>query len=227
MEPEKKQIYNRLVFAIILANLLSVFLVVNRVLFSDSYRYTFMLWNILLAIVPVLLAMWLVQRIRKHGWLRRGQIILTAVWLAFLPNSFYLITDFIHLQPTYEADILYDIALLASFMVNGLILGCVSLLLVHRELAKRLNPGWAASLITLILLGSSFAIYLGRYTRWNTWDLLLQPAGLLFDVSDRFINPSAHPQTFGMTLLLFVFLAAFYFVLWEAINYAAQTKKGR
>lgn len=226
MDLEKARTYNRLVFAIIVANLLSVALVINRIISSDSYRYAFMLWNILLAIVPVLLALWLVHRIRKYGWLRIGQIILTAVWLVFLPNSFYMATDFIHLQPTYEASILYDIILLASFMINGLILGYVSLLMVHRELARRLKPRQSAGIVALILLGSSFAIYLGRYTRWNTWDLLLQPAGLLFDISDRFVNPGAHQQTFGMTILLFALLSAFYFVVWEAVHYA-QVKEDR
>ncbi len=225
MNQERTKLYNRLVFAIITANLLSVALVINRMVFSDSYRYAFMLWNILLAAIPVFLSLWLVQRIRKYGWLRTGQVILSVVWLAFLPNSFYLVTDFIHLQPSFEADILYDITMLASFMVNGLILGSISLMLIHRELAKRLSPRQTTGLIMLLLLGSSFAIYLGRFTRWNTWDLVLQPAGLLFDVSDRFINPAAHPQTFSVTLLLFIFLAAFYFVIWEAINYAAGPNK--
>jgi uncharacterized membrane protein len=144
----------------------------------------------------------------------------------FLPNSFYLVTDFIHLRQTYEAGILYDITMLASFMLNGLILGSISLMLIHRELAKRLTTIQTSLLVGLIILGSSFAVYLGRFTRWNTWDVLLQPAGLLFDVSDRFVNPGDHPQTFTTTLLLFAFLSVFYFVIWEAINYASQAKEG-
>jgi uncharacterized membrane protein len=220
---DKASLHNRLVLAVILSNLFAIALVVNRVLFSESYRYLFLLWNILLAALPAILAVWLVRRIRKHGWLKPKQILLTFLWLAFLPNSFYLLTDFIHLRQTFEADILYDIVLLASFLINGLILGYISLVVLHRELIKRVSSIQAASLILLTLFLSSFAIYLGRFTRWNTWDLLLQPAGLLFDVSDRFVNPGAHPQTFSITLLLFVFLSVIYFVVWEAVNYSAAS----
>lgn len=227
MNLDKVKVYNRLVFAILAANLLSVGLLINRILFSDSYRYAFMLWNILLAMVPVILAFWLVQRIKSRGWLKPPQIILSAVWLAFLPNSFYMMTDFIHLRQTYEASILYDITMLSSFMINGLILGFISLLLVHKELVKRLTAVQSSLSIGAIILISSFAIYLGRFTRWNSWDVVLQPAGLLFDVSDRFVNPGDHPQTFTATLMLFLFLSTFYFLVWEAINFAAQPEENK
>lgn len=214
---------NRLLTAIIISNLLSVGLLGVRILFSDSLRYVFMLWNILLAAIPAMLALWLVERIRKYGWLKPKQLILTAVWISFLPNSFYLLTDFIHLRPTYEAELLYDITLFASFLVNGLILGYLGLVLVHRELVKRLHPRAVWAIVSAIILASSFAIYLGRFTRWNTWDLLLQPAGLLFDVSDRFVNPSAHPQTFSTTLLIFIFLFVTYLVVWEIISFLSES----
>lgn len=206
---------NRLIISIIALNLLSVTLLVYRFIFSDSFRYVFMLWNMLLAAIPAMLAYWLVIRIKKYGWLKPKQLALSAIWLAFLPNSFYLVTDFIHLRPTYEADILYDIVMLASFWINGLILGYLGLILIHRELKLRISPQNAWPVILAVILASSFAIYLGRFTRWNTWDLLLQPAGLLFDVSDRFVNPGAYPQTFSTTLLLFVFLSVTYVVIWE------------
>jgi uncharacterized membrane protein len=225
MHSLRTRIYNRLVLAIILSNLLSAVLVINRVLSSDSYRYMFLLWNMLLAAVPVLIAIWLVGRIRKYGWLQPRQIGLTILWLAFLPNSFYLLTDFIHLRQTFEADILYDITMLTSFLINGLILGYISLVLVHRELVKRLTPTRAFSLILMIVLAASFAVYLGRFTRWNTWDLLLQPAGLLFDVSDRFVNPGAHPNTFSTTILLFAFLSAIYLIVWQAIQFVSESAR--
>jgi uncharacterized membrane protein len=208
----------RFVASLVTLSLVGVLLLIARVIESDSLRYVFLFWNLMLAALPALLAWWLVQRIREHGWLRWQQLALTAVWVGFLPNSFYLVTDFIHLRQTYEASLLYDIAMLTSFIISGFVFGFIGLYLVHLELAKRLRPRNAWLIITGLLLASSFALYLGRFTRWNTWDVLFKPAGLLFDVSDRFINPSSHGQTYQTTIIFFVILVALYWVIWEAMQ---------
>ena len=68
------------------------------------------------------------------------------------------------------------------------------------------------------MLACSFAIYLGRYLRWSTWDIILHPAGVVFDISDRFVNPSAYGQTFQVTLWFFVLLTGFYYVLRQIVK---------
>jgi uncharacterized membrane protein len=205
----------RFIISLTVLPIVSVFLLAVRATASDSSRYLFLPWNLFLAVVPLLLAWWLAWRIRKFGWVKWQQLLLTLTWVVFLPNSFYLVTDFIHLRPNHEADLLFDIVLLSSFMISGLIFGLISIYMVHAELVKRLREKYAYGLIGLIILACSFAICLGRYTRWNTWDILLQPAGLLFDVSDRLINPGLHAQTYQTTLTLFMVLFATYIVFWE------------
>lgn len=212
----------RLVAALGLSCSVSIGLLVARVIASDSQRYTFLIWNLALAAVPLLLGWWLVQRIEEYGWFKWQQVILTAAWLSFLPNSFYIITDFIHLRETYEASLMFDVVLLLSFALNGLILGFISLYLVHAQLIKRFHPKTAYLVVAIILLACSFAAYLGRYTRWNSWDVLLRPAGLLFDVSDRFINPAAHQETYLVTLLMFGLLMSLYAVIWESARLLRQ-----
>jgi uncharacterized membrane protein len=205
----------RFIAAIGFSCAVSLGLLAARVIDSDSARYIFLLWNLLLAVIPVPLGWWLVQRIRLFGWLHWQQILLTLLWLSFLPNSFYLVTDFIHLRETYEASLIFDVMLLASFMCNGFILGFLSVYMIHKELIRRMSELKAYGIVALILLACSFAAYLGRFTRWNTWDLLLRPAGLLFDVSDRIINPAAHTQTYVATVTLFLLLLGVYVVIWE------------
>ncbi len=209
------QLY-RFTAAIGLSCAVSVGLLAVRIEASESMRYSFLLWNLVLATLPALLAWWLVLRIDEHGWLRWQQILLTIVWLSFLPNSFYLITDFIHIRETYEASLIFDIVMMTSFVLNGLIFGFLGIYMVHQRLIKRFKAKWAISIIMLVILMCSFAAYLGRYTRWNSWDIVLRPAGLLFDVSDRFVNPAAHEQTYMTTLLFFGLLASVYLVVWEA-----------
>lgn len=202
----------------------SIGLLLIRILVSDSVRYGFLPWNLTLAVVPALLSWWLVTRVRAYGWLRWQQIILTVLWLAFLPNSFYIITDLIHLRVNYEADLLFDITLLMSAILAGLIFGYLSVYTVHRELRNRLSERVSYVIIGTILLAASFAICLGRYTRWNSWDILLQPAGLLFDVSDRLINPDAHLVTYQTTLILWILLVTVYAVIYEAARFLRGSK---
>lgn len=199
-------------------------LLMIRIAATNSSRYGFLFWNLFLAAVPVLLAWWLAARVRKHGWLKWQQIVLTVTWIGFLPNSFYIITDLIHLRANYEADLLFDITLLTGFIVSGLFLGYLSVYLVHLEVLKRLRERWVYAILAVLFLAVSFAICLGRYTRWNTWDILLQPAGLLFDVSDRLLNPAGHMQTYQTTLVLFILLFSSYTVVYEAARFLKPLK---
>lgn len=196
----------------------SIVLLFGRVFGSDSDRYVFLLWNLVLASIAPMVAWWLVVRIRKFGWLHWKQLAITGIWLVFLPNSFYLITDLVHLRFNYEATLLYDTILLQSFVLAGLAFGYTSVFMVHRELEKRFRPRTTWSIISAVFLATSFAIYLGRFTRWNTWDIILKPAGLLFDVSDRFVNPGEHGDTYLTTLTFFMVLLTVYVVIWQAIQ---------
>ena len=207
---------HEVILALGLLCLVSVMLLGARIIVTDSLRFVFLYWNLILAVIPAVLAYILVQRLRKLSWFRWEQIALTAGWLIFLPNSFYLITDMVHLRPNYEASLYFDVVMLASFMICGLYLGFYSLYLVHRELHRRFSADFSLSMIAAVILISSFATYLGRFTRYNSWDLLLQPFGLLFDVSDRFVNPTQHNETYLATSTLFVVLFSAYLVIWIA-----------
>jgi uncharacterized membrane protein len=202
---------------------LSLALLLIRFIDTDSLRYNFLIWNLALATVPLSLAYILTQRIKEDGWIQWPQIFLSALFLVFLPNSFYLVTDLVHLRETYETSLIYDAIMLTSFMFSGLALGYSAIYLVHKQLQKRLGHLNAAFCVGVVFLAVSFAIYLGRFSRWNTWDILLQPAGLLFDVSDRFINPAVHSDTYMVTIIIFLVTSVLYGVVYSALV-AAKTK---
>ena len=186
---------------------------------SGTFRYWFLAWNLFLAWLPVLFA-WIFRRnLNLKRLLHWSNIVLLVLWLGFLPNSFYILSDFIHLSSTYEVNLLYDVVLFASFAINGLILGMMALYMVHAALVQKVRLRYAHGFIALVLLLCSFAIYLGRYLRWNTWDVLVNPAGLLFDVSDRIINPGSYPRTFTTTFTFFVLLGSLYYLVWELVAY--------
>lgn len=211
----KKSTLGQVCVTLLYASLISAGLLAVRIFSSGSWRYSFLLWNLALAWIPLGLAIVLKKKQHKYGWLGWQSLVAGVLWLIFLPNSFYLISDFVHLHATYEVSLLYDAALISSFAFCGMALGYASLISVHRELIKKVNFKTATFLVSFVIALSSFAIYLGRYQRWNSWDVLFDPAGLLFDLSDQIINPAAHTQAFATTATFFVLLGSIYFVLWR------------
>lgn len=209
--------------ALLVSNVVSIVLFALRVIATHSTAYWFLFWNLLLAWVPVLLVWLLLRTLKLHSWREPLPIVLTLLWLGFLPNSFYIMSDLIHLQNTGDIGVLFDVVLFMSCIWNGLVAGMLSIIWVHSAIIKRKSKLAAACLIAMVLLVTSFAIYLGRTLRWNTWDVLVNPAGILFDVSERVINPLAHPQVLVTTLTFFVLLASMYAVVWQ-FSQAQQSK---
>lgn len=215
---EVKRQWPHLSGTLFISSLVSIGLLMVRNILNLNNHYTFMIWNLFLAWIPLLLVMWLLRRLHRERWSSWPNIALSVLWLGFLPNSFYIVTDYIHLARIPTIDLVFDTVMLTSFVVTGLLLGFVSLYLFHCELRKRLPARTSNRFVGLILLLSSFAIYLGRDLRWNTWDLFLNPAGILFDVSDRLISPFRHPEMYLTTLSFFVLLGMFYIITWNVAN---------
>ncbi len=204
--------------ALLLASGINVGFYIVRVFAGHSFRYWFLLWNLFLAWLPLVFA-WLLQNsLKKERWLGAKPFIYTVLWLGFLPNSFYLVSDLIHLHSTGEVSLLYDAVLIFSFIFTGFVLGFTSLFIVQRQLHDKLKRRDTHAIMALVLLLCSFAVYLGRNFRLNSWDVLVNPAGLLFDVSDQFVNPGQHPQLFTTTLMFFALFIGIYAVLWQVIK---------
>ncbi|GAC1387919.1 MAG: hypothetical protein NVS1B7_2080 [Candidatus Saccharimonadales bacterium] len=207
-----------LIASLLVSNSLSVALFVIRIVGSGTNRYGFMFWNLFLAWLPLIFSTLLVRCLRSKSWRHWHNIVLSLLWLGFLPNSFYLITDLVHLQTTGDINILFDTVMMVSFIFNGLVFGYISLFQIHQQLLKRFSRGWTWFIVEGILLIASFALYLGRSLRWNSWDVLFNPAGLLFDVSDRFVHPISYPEAFLTTTTFFLLLVIIYVVVWQLIQ---------
>ncbi|HEY1835380.1 MAG TPA: DUF1361 domain-containing protein [Candidatus Saccharimonadales bacterium] len=185
---------------------------------NRSWAFWYLAWNLFLAWLPLLFVFGLLRVIKSKGWTSWPGIALTLLWLGFLPNSFYMVSDFIHLQDYQRVNIVFDAVMFSSFVFTGILLGLTSLYLVHVELAKRLRAASAWAWVAAVLGLSSFAIYLGRDLRMNSWDILTNPAGILFDVSDPIVDPRAHALAFTTMLTFFVFLMSLYIVAWQLIR---------
>lgn len=192
---------------------------------NHAWTHANLLWNLVLAWIPYLLSLVLVMLLQTRQWSSWLVMAVTALWLGFLPNSFYLITDFIHLYDVPRKDVVFDVLMFSSFLTTGVLLGYTSVGMVHEQLRRRVLPSVAWRIVAGVLLVSSFAIYIGRELRWNTWDIITNPAGILFDLSERIINPFAHTQTFATTLSFFIFLGVGYACAWRAMHILQKITK--
>ncbi len=199
----------------------SVALLVIESVQTGELVFGYLAWNLFLAWLPFVLAVWLSRILRSKPWSSWPALGVTVAWLAFLPNSFYMVSDFIHLVELGPDQILIGAVTCTSFVLTSLCLGFSSLYLVHRELLKHVGKRAGATIVGALLGVSSLAIYIGRDLRWNSWDVLLNPFGLLFDVSERLLHPAQYPAALSVVLPFFVLLGSVYMVIW----YGAQATR--
>jgi uncharacterized membrane protein len=196
---------------------LSVF----RFIYTDTRVFLFLNWNLFLAAVP-----WILSSIAMAGPRRRKNlpvmILLLGAWLIFFPNAPYILTDLFHLRYRSMMPSWFDLVLVLSFAWTGLMFGFISLKHIEHILSRYLSRTWVFLAATLLLFAGSFGVYLGRYLRWNSWDLLSEPYGLLGSIGERFASPAEHPRTWGMTILLGILLNMIYWSVSTAILHKSR-----
>lgn len=210
--------------ALLVSSLVTVGLFSYGALRNNSLQFSYLIWNLFLAWLPLLFSIRLLAVLRRKLWSSWEAVTTTFLWLVFLPNSFYMISDFIHLQEVKRVDILYDTLMFTSFIYIGVVLGFSSLYLVHLQLKGRMSDASATIWVAFTLLVCSSAIFIGRDLRWNSWDILTNPGGLLFDVSDRLIHPSTYPHMLLTIITFFILLSSMYALLWRGIQLLDSTK---
>jgi len=197
----------------LLMGILSVFcfaLSLFRMELSGTRHFLFLNWNLFLAFVPWLFTVILTMspNLQKSRWAVFGML---GVWLLFFPNASYILTDLFHLSHNSSMPIWFDLVLILSFAWTGLLYGFLSLWNLEELMEQFLSKKVITALSVLLLFVSSFGIYIGRYLRWNSWDILHHPTKLMGDIGDRIINPFDHTRTWGVTVFMGLFLTMLYF----------------
>ncbi len=176
-----------------------------RVAWSDSLMFLFLNWNLFLAFIPWALSTFVSTR-RSLQNKRLSLFLLIGTWLVFFPNAPYILTDLFHLQHKFNMPLWFDLVLVLSFAWIGLLFGLFSLWDIERMLIPKWGKVKTAVFSSSFLFLAAFGIYLGRFLRWNSWDIVHHPSGILYDVSDRILNPAQHATTWGVTLFMGFFL---------------------
>jgi uncharacterized membrane protein len=159
----------------------AVLMILLRMIVTDSATYVFLIWNLILAWIPFVcgLAVFKLAPDPRNRWI---VVPLAALWVLFLPNAPYLLTDMIHLRHSTQVGWWYDLVLLLLCAWSGLMLGVVSLQHLQLRVARAAGP-WVGWLFVGTMIGlGSLGVAIGRLLRWNSWDLLLDPGAVLRDV---------------------------------------------
>lgn len=162
-------------------------LVAVRFALTDTFFYYFLIWNLVLALAPYGIAVGLSAVVlRPRTRLNIAAIAaLGTCWLLFYPNAPYIFTDFIHVvNRTYvrgggavgkETLVWFDLVLCSAFAFMGHYVGLVSIDLVLDSFKGVLRPLAARALVGVAIALAGFGIYVGRFVRFNSWDIILAP----------------------------------------------------
>jgi len=201
------------IFKVLIAStIFSMLLLMIRMAAISTIFYAFLVWNLFLAAIPYAITTYLVcvsklSKLNLAFWF--------CIWLLFLPNAPYIVTDLMHLQWDRQGYLWLDVLVVTSFAWNGLILCFLSLLDMHDLLNQHLSQQKAFASIIIVLFLCGFGIYLGRFLRWNSWDIIQHPDLLLKDILVRCIYPMKHLKTWGVTLGFGAFLSLGFWMFTE------------
>lgn len=197
---------HRLVFnLLIVGSILCCTMFTLRVHFTGHFYYAFLLWNLFLAWLPYLLSKKLYSPTP-----RIMHVVYFALWLLFFPNAPYIITDLVHLPHKNNMWYWYDQSMLVMFALNGLMLGVISLLTVHKYMNMYLRRRYTWPLIFALIFLCAYGIYLGRIERYNSWDIIITPLPLSKSIWYDFRHPLHNTDTFIFTFVVAALLTIFY-----------------
>lgn len=183
----------------------TIALIILRIAWTKTVVFVFIPWNIFLAILPLYFSYKTTKTLNKAE-----TILYAALWLLFFPNAMYIITDLFHLHERKFAPLWYDLLILISAAINGITLGFVSLYNIEQLLRKKIDPKHVTIVLFSIFLLCGYGIYLGRYLRWNSWDIIVQPFSLFDDIIFDLRHPFRNAQTWALSILYGVWLHLFY-----------------
>ena len=172
----------RPVLALAAVSAIAMGLVGTRMLLAQSLKHGYLVWNLFLAWLPLFFCLASVRTLRSHGARHWKFWALATAWLLFLPNAPYIFTDLTHLGPRNRGHFWVDLVLIVMTAWTASLVGFLSLYVMQTLVARRYGwvTGWGFAVVVSGLVG--LGIYIGRFLRWNSWDVLVNPLGIASDI---------------------------------------------
>lgn len=193
-----------------IASLFSLSLLAIRMIKTGRLSYGFLAWNLFLAFVPYFISQWL----GRHPQILTSRIKLLSlvfVWIIFMPNSFYILTDLFHLNNMSKGDSWFDLTLILSFAWNGILFGILSIYKMEMLLKRAKGKFISGFIICVVMWLNAFGIYIGRFLRFNSWDIFVNPFSLVSEIVDMVFNPYDYRYVWAMSFCFAFFMAILYF----------------
>lgn len=178
-------------------------LLIVRVKLTHSIYLFFLVWNLFLAFVPYFFISYLKTAISFQKSKIKTLLLLLA-WLLFLPNSFYILTDLIHLSQSNNHLMWFDLVVFSSYALIGFVIGIISLLEFENILINYTSSLIISILMPFICFLCGIGIYLGRILRYNSWDILSNPTELFTDILSSLL--SVHALLFSFYFGVYIYL---------------------
>ncbi len=200
--------------ALTFASAASVALVILRIAQTGNLRYTFLVGNLFLAWLPMAFALFACESYRRTSAPNWRFLSLAGAWLLFLPNAPYICTDLIHLHTNFLLHFWVDLTLILLCALTGLVLGFVSLYLMQSVVTQMYGraAGWMFIVMSAALSG--VGIYMGRFLRLNSWDIVFKPMALYHGIGSWVADPLARPNAVGFPMLFAGFLFVTYLMFY-------------
>jgi uncharacterized membrane protein len=195
---------------LILSNLFSVGLVLFRMVYTGHLLFAFLVWNLFLAFVPYVISRQMTEASIKNKW---KFLLCVFVWLLFIPNAFYIITDLFHLDMNETVPLWYDLALLLSFAWSGILFGILSVRQMEKLFEKHFSKKFDLLFILPVMALNGFGVYIGRYLRFNSWDVITNPLQLIQDIIYLFIHPLRNRFDWSMIVCYTLLLTLIYYTI--------------
>lgn len=190
----------------------SVVLVMARIVYTGKFTFIWLIWNLVLAWIPYVISGWLQQRpaVQEN---RLKFAVVSLLWLLFIPNSFYILTDLFHLGKFTNVPNWFDLTLIISFAWNGLLLGVLSVRQMEKIMQPHLRGKHELLFIYPIMWLNALGVYIGRYPRFNSWDILTNHFALIAYLIKLICHPIQWMYAWGMVACFSIFMTLVYLTI--------------
>jgi uncharacterized membrane protein len=147
---------------------------------------------------------------------------LGVAWLLFFPNAPYIFTDLVHLTTKFHGHFWADMVVILLCALTGLVLGFVSLFLVQSVVADRFGRAASWLFIAVVAGLSGVGVFIGRFLRLNSWDVLLRPGKFYHHVNHWTSDPFASAMPYVFPALFAVFLFIVYLMFYALTRLPSQ-----
>ena len=190
----------------------SIAMVMARMAYTGRLTFLGLIWNLFLAWLPYMISSWLIKRNLVYTNPLKF-IVIALGWLLFIPNSFYIMTDLFHLGAYNNVPNWFDLAMIISFAWDGLLLGILSV----RQMEKMMQQFFCGMrelfFIYPIMWLNALGIYIGRYPRFNSWDVVTNPIGLSGYLLKMIGHPIQFKYAWGMVACFSIFMTLIYLTI--------------